>query len=753
MKRMFQQVMGLFLACVMLFLCACQGELQDPDTTTDGGTTTAPSTETEAPSVSEDSQDPSNALLIAADGESRYTIIRSDLDTAEAKLAVTLRSAIQEATGIRMALTTDYSAKDMTDYEIVIGKTTRENALEGFVTPSRYKDWTITQIENRIYIRGGSYEGTKAALDYFIANYIRKTEKAVMVPQNVNLSVVGDYTIGNLTMNGNSLDLYKIVIPRNANASVQYAAEELQAYVSSATGYTLEIVKDNVAKSDYELRVGVTNRGVGQVDISDLGDEGFVVASVGDSLILTGGEKSLYGHLYAVYEFLRSCLGYGFYASDCEHLPSAESLDVSDVNLRWLPTFDYRQVLWGEVIFNLDLSAKLQVSGDWGIGNQHAIYPLRDQYIGNSAHTFAELMDVPEPGQPCLCDESNYEKALSRVMERLANNSTGKVISISQNDNHNYCTCNQCKAKEAQLGTKADILLSFVNRIAEEVAKKYPDVKIHTFAYYFTIEPPKTVTPADNVIIEFAPLGCCWYCSLDDPSCETNAKYWEYFQGWSEITENIQIWDYTTNFGSYLLPFTNFDVMRENVALYAEHGVDDVFSQGQQNGGKAGFGVLSSYLVARLLAHPTMSEEEYDAEIVAFMKAYYGDAWEPIYTYFNLVHELNEGYHSDGYGNTGAYYERLAEIDALWSSARNAVKNDALLLQHVELAELQHTYVKLSLTWTQRYALGDSASKAAYEAENEAFYRILEKYNITLSESTPLSAANVDYRKPPVNWH
>ena len=148
-----------------------------------------------------------------------------------------------------------------------------------------------------------------------------------------------------------------------------------------------------------------------------------------------------------------------------------------------------------------------------------------------------------------------------------------------------------------------------------------------------------------------------------------------------------------------------------------------------------------------------MSEEEYDAEIVAFMKAYYGDAWEPIYTYFNLVHELNEGYHSGGYGNTGAYYERLAEIDALWASARSAVKDDALLLQHVELAELQHTYVKLSLTWTQRYALGNSASKAAYEAENEAFYRILEKYNITLSESTPLSAANVDYRKPPVNWH
>ena len=95
---------------------------------------------------------------------------------------------------------------------------------------------------------------------------------------------------------------------------------------------------------------------------------------------------------------------------------------------------------------------------------------------------------MPEPGQPCLCDESNYEKALARVMEQLANNTTGKVISISQNDNHNYCKCNQCKAKEAELGTKADILLSFVNRIAEEVAKKYPDVKIHTLAYFFTVK-------------------------------------------------------------------------------------------------------------------------------------------------------------------------------------------------------------------------------------------------------------------------
>ena len=747
-----KRTMAFILAGMMLLLWGCH---RNENPSVEGSDTNSSATE---PSDTQQALDPENAVILAANGESRYTIIRTDLDSEEGKLAVTLRNAIQNAVGIQLPLKTDYSKNDITEYEIVVGETTRESEVDQLSVPTRGKDWTITQIGNRIYLRGGNYDGTKAAVEYFIANYIFNDTKTVMVPQNVSKNGGGTYAIGELTVEGNSLGLYNIVIPTVTDKSTVYAAEELQAYLNAATGYHLPIVKDNQDTTEYELLVGITNRNTAGVDLSNLGDEGFVVASVGNKILMSGGEDSLHGTLYAVYEFLRSCLGYHFYASDCEVVTPASSIALEDISLRWVPTFDYRQVLWGEVIFNLDLSAKLQISGDWGIGNQHAIYPLADRYIGNNAHTFAELMDVPEPGQPCLCDESNYEKALARVMALLEKDASGQLISVSQNDNHNYCKCDKCKAKEAELGTKADILLSFVNRIAAEVAKKYPDVMIHTFAYDFTIEPPKTVMPADNVLIEFAPLGACWFCSLDDPSCKTNSEYWEYFHGWAKITENIQIWDYTTDFGMYLLPFGNFDVLQKNVALYAKHGVDGIFSQGQYNGGNAGFGVLSNYIISRLLANPSMTEDEYQAEIIGFMKGYYGAAWESVYAYFEAIHELNQSCHSNNGSenaiNADGYYERLAELDSLWKAAKAAVKDDALSLKHVELAELQHTYVRLYLTWYERYSKGDSTSKAAYVAENQAFYQALVTANVRLNEGKGiLDCGKVNFTVPPQTWH
>ena len=697
-------------------------------------------------------------VIASKEGGTSYTIIRSDFDTPEAKLAVTLRNEIRDRIGLTVPIKTDFSDKDVTEYEIVVGVTTREERVDPMSFSMGYLDWTIKLVGNRIYIRGGDYEGTKRAVTYFVEHYINEIDATVAIPEQVNLFVRGDYPITQLSINGNDVSKYQIVYPAAANPMVSFAAQELQRCLLYATGTNIPLVKDNNEVTEYELLVGQTNRGTVEADLSGLGDEGCVVMSAGNKIVMTGGENTQHGTLYAVYEFLRECIGYRFYASTTETALSAENIDVKNVNLRWTPTFDYRMILWEEVLFNHDLSAKQGISGDWGVGFESTRYPLHDWFIGNNAHTFSELAGVDPYAQPCLTNDNVYQKVLNNVMAQLASDTTGRMISVSQNDNYNYCKCSKCAAKVNELGNQSDLLIWFVNRIAKEVAKEYPDILVHTFAYQYTADPPKTVKPEENVLIQLCSVDCCMYCAFDDPDCKYNKVFYEQLTGWSKLTDKLWMWDYTAAFRTCCAPYTNFEFLRHNMKVLADNSVIGVFSQGQMQGGKQEFGVLRSYLVSRLLWDPMMTEEEYQAEIKGFMQAYYGAGWESVYNYLMKVEEINAdkciGIYMYGTGtvNTAEYKKLIDEFDAMWDAAEAAAAEDGTALLHIQLSRLQHTYIKQSLTWKDRYYNGDDASKAAYVAENQAFFDMLTAHNVLMLEGNPIGNYHVDVTQAPTAW-
>jgi hypothetical protein len=58
------------------------------------------------------------------------------------------------------------------------------------------------------------------------------------------------------------------------------------------------------------------------------------------------------------------------------------------------------------------------------------------------------------------------------------------------------------------------VLLNFVNKVADGVGKKYPDVKIGTLAYQYSHKPPKNIRPRDNVQINLC---------ADQPLCRSTS--------------------------------------------------------------------------------------------------------------------------------------------------------------------------------------------------------------------------------------
>ncbi len=729
---------AVFLAAVMLF-SSCGGHGNGDDVRS-----TAESTGTSMPDVA-----------IVSDGKSKFTIIRSDYDTDEAKLAVTLRNAIRDETGVTLPIKTDFSEKDIADYEIIVGETTREEKFHEFSGRMASKDFAIIWEGNRIWIRGGSYTGTKSAVEYFISNYVSSEKKEVALPESVCLYMTGDYPVKKLSIAGNDISEYTIVY----SPSDYLAASELQRCIEASTGQILNMSREK-PPDGHVINVGYSVSDSG-LDLSGLGDEGLVISVDGGNLNLSGGSETQHGTLYAVYEFLRKYVGFNCYTADVQAALPAESIDVPETtDYRKIPAFEYRQILWDGVLFNVNLSAQQFVNGDWGVSGTES-YSLHDFYAGPSAHTLAALAGVAETAQPCLTSPAVYQTVLENVMKTIEQYPGAKFVSVSQNDNYDYCKCESCRKMADELGNQTDVLLQFVNRIAAEVAKKYPGIHVHTFAYQYTAQPPKTVVPADNVMIQLCTLtekDLCLLHSYDDDECRINGIFLDYLKGWADLTDNLYIWDYTTDFWSTLCPVSNYYVIRDNIRLFYEYGVKGIFSQGQMKSGAAESGPLRSYLISRMLWEPDMSEEEYEKELENFMKAYYGDGWEYVLSYMKSLTESNAGKcvtcYSKGNAcvNTQKYRVNIAEYDRLWDMAEEAVSGNARALSRVKTSRLQHLFVKLSLEWRERYYEGDESSKRKYVEENTAFLNALIACNAYLTSGNPITNYNADVTQPPTGW-
>ena len=102
-----------------------------------------------------------------------------------------------------------------------------------------------------------------------------------------------------LESNGESLSKYKIVIAANASASTQYAAEIFQTQINRATKVNLPIVTDATAEDTHEIILGATTRTEDDdVNYAELGEESYIVKSVGNDLVVAANAR---GVLYGTY--------------------------------------------------------------------------------------------------------------------------------------------------------------------------------------------------------------------------------------------------------------------------------------------------------------------------------------------------------------------------------------------------------------------------------------------------------------------
>ena len=235
---------------------------------------------------------------IVKGGESSYTIIYSDSKTAatEKGAATRLRDAINEATGVKLRLESDFAPESNT--EIIVGTTNRK-ASENAVTLIRERDFIISYSEGQVVITGGNSAATVRAVDYFIENYINADKKKVTVFDGGDYIGKYDYMLGDLSVSGVKLSEYTIVYPDGADKNdkiTYYIAVNLYDYIYNNAGIKLKMVSDKTAATEHEILVGKTNRAQSKaVENTSLAADEYLLFQNGGKIVMMGNSYMLGG--------------------------------------------------------------------------------------------------------------------------------------------------------------------------------------------------------------------------------------------------------------------------------------------------------------------------------------------------------------------------------------------------------------------------------------------------------------------------
>lgn len=467
------------------------------------------------------------------------------------------------------------------------------------------------------------------------------------------LLVVAAHTAA--ALNPRAMQDWTIVVADNALPSERYAGEEFQALFKQATGLSLPITAAAPNKK-HNIFIGpdaVATAGWRAFGVDKLGEEGLHIRITRNNILIAGGRPR--GTLYGVYEFFERHLGVRFLTCDHTYTPAPDQLGmIKTENYTYVPPFSFRWSFYKENTDRPDFAARLRVNTvqqDEKLGGKtkqslinHSLYRWLTpaQYGKDHSEYFALVkgerkLDVGGGGpEPCPTNPEVIDIVANGVLKDLDADPTQQNISVSQNDNDEYCRCPRCEEIIKREGTPMGPQLMLVNAVADRVAEKYPNVKVGTLAYWYTRKPPKTLRPRPNMQIQLCSIECCTFHAIDDPACPKNRIFCADMRNWKAISNDIWVWNYNTNFSCYDLPFPNLRSIGANVRFFSDNNVKGVFMQANGGGITGELSDLRNYVIAKCIWHP--GQESWPL-VEEFCRLHYQESAPPILAYLKDLHD------------------------------------------------------------------------------------------------------------------
>ena len=442
---------------------------------------------------------------------------------------------------------------------------------------------------------------------------------------------------------------YVIVVSADASTSEKTAASELQDYLNQISGVRLPISNDLKTKGRC-IFVGFNSKVAAltgaQQPAAD--EECFTYRSIGHDLFIWGGSQR--GTMYGVFAFLERELGVHWLASDCTVVPQQKRWRLPQLNHSEKPAIGYRynnyrvshnQQSWSahvkENMRGVAINEYGNQEGYWGCHTMEQLVSPREFYATHPEYfSLHDGKRLSWNEQLCLSNPEVLELCKERLAKVMRENPDFRIYSLSQNDNYNFCQCEQCVAIETKYGGHSGLIVWFVNQVADAVREEFPDKYVGTFAYQYSRKPPVGIAPRENVVIRLCSIECCFAHPLT-AGCPQNQAFMEDLRGWSSIAPHLFIWDYIVDYAQYVAPWPNFQVLAPNIRAFRDNKAIGIFEEAEYQSLGAEFEEMKSWTVNQLLWNP---EQDTDSLVNIFINGFYGKSAPRVMDYYRLCQSL-----------------------------------------------------------------------------------------------------------------
>lgn len=462
---------------------------------------------------------------------------------------------------------------------------------------------------------------------------------------------------------------YTVVIPEEADECIQFAASELVTFFAQATDYTLAVATDeNVTYNENGkiISIGETSAweeaGI-ELSFDEFGYDGAFLTRKGNQVFLCGAKS--YGALNAVYEFLSLQFNYEAYSVDeiyIDQVANAKLVELDDV--KDIPAIRTRTSANQNVANSPIYAARLRnaYSGNGRrYGDESGEYSIR-------AHTIENIMPKgtyqaehedwysADGTQVCIAkyfmDEEFKLTFLTNLKEKILGYPDSTAYQLGMGDNNGVHDRSETAEFTRTHGGNSGVLMMLANDVAKEIKAWLTEIgdpradvyRISVLAYIkYEAAPVKfnnntgeyepvipEVMADDNVSVMLCPYYAENAYAMTDE--EHNSRYATLMKQWSAISDNLEIWFYSTNFRNYMIPYNNFAAYRESCIGWAEYGVTYIL----ENGGTSNnpFQIMKNYVYAKLMWNPY---QDYNVLVDNFIYYYYKEAAPYIREYYDLM--------------------------------------------------------------------------------------------------------------------
>ena len=479
-----------------------------------------------------------------------------------------------------------------------------------------------------------------------------KTEDSSRGVYDVNTGVDLNSPLNDVVKDGKSE--YVILLRDGFGKPEDFASKELASFIEQATGVRLTVTTDRYLEpSQKVISIGRTARladSVPEFDYASLNNDGFFIKTESGSIYIDGGNDR--SRIYGVYEFLERFVGVRFVTPVNTYVPDLESLSVHELNIVEIPAFRQRNFYNGTIFSDSQFQVRMRMYSDLSYPNENygyesewckkfksdmhnAIEYVPYEIYGEQHPEFYSLKTNPGTKYIELCytngiteegeiddgmDVSVAKIVLQSLKRYAAESPNAKFFMIGKSDDRTaFCKCKTCVEREQKFGGKSGTMAVFMNAIAREIEKWAKEeqggreINVVFFAYQFTEMPPtkiengrhvpvsELVRLEPNVYVRIAPISANYAVGFADERQEDFYK--QVFEGWGELTDNLMVWDYTTNYSDYSWYMPNLNYMQKNLQFYQDRGTVYVMNQSSYDTRGDWQSDLKLYLASKLYWH------------------------------------------------------------------------------------------------------------------------------------------------------